>query len=205
MPVRPAACVALSLALFASASALAAQPLAFVTTCLEAEDDIDTIATTLTEQGWKQADGAPESAISGLSWVLSSYYFNSDSGGESVTSILELQSKTAAAMLKKKDIPQSKSRIFVRDTDDRPETLRVTWQQPIETLTEYGCQAALSPSSTTTLRGNTSGDLPAFFALPLQEIGQGYAAFTLLDTGKLAPMTPPDAIVITHAKRRGES
>ncbi|MEO9824654.1 MAG: hypothetical protein ABJF50_09605 [Paracoccaceae bacterium] len=197
--------MALSLALFASASALAAQPLAFVSTCLQAEDDIDTIATTLIDQGWEQVGKTSETAVSDLSWVLSSYYFNSDSGGESVTSILELQTKTAAAMLKKKDIPQSKSRIFVRDTDDAPETLRVTWQQPIETLTEYGCQAALSASSTTTLRGDASDDLPAFFAMPLQNIGNGYAAFTLLNAAKLAPLTPPNAIVITQAERRGES
>lgn len=197
MRLCPAVC-ATAIGIAICASAAVAHPLAFVGTCTAAEGDIEMIEKTLLEQGWLLIDGPSDSAAANLSWVLASYYFNGDSGGESLTSILELQAKTAQALLKKKDIPQSKSRIFERGG----ETLRLTVQHPTETLTEYGCQAALSATSTKTLRRSGSSDLPAFSPMPLQKTGNGDAAFTLLNAEKVRPLTPPDAIVITQAKRR---
>ena len=80
-------------------------------------------------------------------------------GGEQIKAIVDLQRKTVAGFAKKKDIPQSKTRILTRQIGSDAEAALVFWLQPDPAQTNIICRFALSSTS---LIGHTAGG----FAVP---------------------------------------
>lgn len=196
MGLRLSAVVAALVAVTATSTATlaAGQPLEFAQVCLRYEADIDTITDTLAESGWEQT-AETDTLIEGLTWIGTTEYFASDSGGERLETILALKAKTAAALLRKKDIPQSKGRFLTRGED----VLYVMWRQPSASVTEIACHAALSAQSTQQLLAHVdASDFPDFKQLPTEITENGRVSISLLNTETLSPLTPPSAVLKTY-------
>lgn len=177
-----------------SAAMAAEQPLEFKETCLQYSDDIDAIVDTLTQAGWQQTD-APDLLVEGLTWIGTTEYFASDSGGETLEAIYALKAKTAKALLRKMDIPQSKGRFLTRGDD----VLYLMWRQPTSSMTEVACHAALSEASAQSLvAGLSAADLTDFTQLPTEISENGRVSVSLLNAETLSPFTPPRAVLKTY-------
>ena len=178
----------------------AGQPLEFTQTCLRHEADIEIIADTLTNMGWDRNVDADE-VISGLTWIGVTEYFTTDTGGETLETIMDLKSGTASALMRKKDIPQSKGRFLMRGKD----VLYVMWRQPTASVTEIECHAALSAETARDLTvGLDMESLPAFAPRPTEITDNGRVSIVFLNAAKLAPHTPPGAVVQTYHTSRNQ-
>lgn len=123
--------------------------------------NVDDTVTALAQQGWilvPEGDLAPE-VIELLIWPQVAFYATGDTGGEQIKSIVDLQRKTVAGFARKKDIPQSQTRILHRQIGANHEAALVFWLQPDPSTTNIICRFALSSTS---LIGHTAGD----FAVP---------------------------------------
>jgi len=116
---------------------------------------IDGTVAALNQQGWRVVDGEldPE-VIERLIWPQVAFYATGDTGGEQLKSIADLQRKNVAGFAKKKDIPQSKTRILTRQIGGDLEAALVFWLQPDPSTSNIICRFALSPHS---LIGHTAG------------------------------------------------
>ncbi|SFR40675.1 hypothetical protein [Litoreibacter janthinus] len=177
------------------ASLLAATPLQALTltemsdsieACHLPHAEVDATVDALAAQGWvpvPQGDLAPE-IIELLIWPQVAFYATGDTGGEQIKAIVELQRKTVAGFAKKKDIPQSKTRILTRQIGTDVEAALVFWLQPDPAQTNIICRFALSSTS---LIGHTAGG----FAAP-QVVDQSDAtatksfSVTVMNAGHLA-------------------
>ena len=122
--------------------------------------NVDDTVNALAQQGWVQApegDLSPE-IIELLIWPQAAFYATGDTGGEQIKAIVDLQRKTVAGFAKKKDIPQSKTRILTRQIGADTEAALVFWLQPDPAQTNIICRFALSPHS---LIGHTASDFAA--------------------------------------------
>ena len=172
--------------------------LSFIDHCL-AQTELDALEAALIGTGWSGGSDARDTLIDGLGWIGASQYFVGDSGGERVETVLELKTKSAGGLLRKVDIPQSKNRYMVRGSGGGREVLHVMWRQPVQTVTEVECRAALLPVSLTEIRAQIGAqDLPAFAPMKTVKVDDGTLNITLLNSDALAPLTPPDAIVTTY-------
>ena len=177
--------------------------LSFVNTCM-GEPELEAIEDALVQQSW-QATAPSDDLINGLAWIGMNLYFIGDSGGERYDTIYDLKLKSAKGMLRKKDIPQSMNRYMVRGSGGGREVLHVMWRQPVQTVTEVECRAALLPVSLTEIRAQIGAqDLPAFAPMKTVKVDDGTLNITLLNSDALAPLTPPDAIVTTYRQVRTE-
>ncbi len=189
-----------AVAMTSTAALGAGQPLDFAQTCLRYEADIETIADTLSRDGWKQ-DVDADAVITGLIWIGVTDYFTTDTGGETLETILALKAKTAAALVRKKDIPQSKGRFLMRGED----VLYVMWRQPAISITEIECHAALSADTVRDMSLDLDlASRPAFDQGPTEISKDGRVNVTLLNAEKLAPHTPPGAVVQTYHTSRNQ-
>ena len=149
-----AACIALCASLPAHALTVTEMS-ASIEACHTAAP-IDGTVAALNQQGWRVVEGelTPE-VIELLIWPQVAFYATGDTGGEQLKSIAELQRKTVAGFAKKRDIPQSKTRILTRQIGGDTEAALVFWLQPDPATTNIICRFALSPHS---LIGHTAGD-----------------------------------------------
>ncbi|MEP3346581.1 MAG: hypothetical protein ABJN34_16130 [Litoreibacter sp.] len=152
--------VGASTALAASSLVASALTLTEMSASIEAchlpHANVDDTVEALAQQGWMQA---PESnlvpeVIEQLIWPQVAFYANGDTGGEQIKSIVDLQRKTVAGFARKKDIPQSKTRILTRQIGADAEAALVFWLQPDPDATNIICRFALS---STTLIGHAAG------------------------------------------------
>lgn len=188
------------LAVTSTAALAAGQSLAFAKTCLRSEADIEVIADRLTDLGWERTVDA-DAVIEGLTWIGVTDYFTTDTGGEALETILDLKAITAAALLRKRDIPQSKGRFLMRGDD----VLYVMWRQPTTSVIEIECHAALSAQTTLDFTAHLDlSSLPAFDLRPTEITEDGRVSISLLNPEKLAPYSPPSAVVKTYHTSRNQ-
>ncbi|EPX81593.1 hypothetical protein [Litoreibacter arenae] len=128
--------------------------------CHQPTANVDDTVTSLAQQGWAlvpQGDLSPET-IELLIWPQVAFYATGDTGGEQIKAIVDLQRKTVAGFAKKKDIPQSKTRILTRQIGSDTEAALVFWLQPDPAQTNIICRFALSSAS---LSGQPTEDFAA--------------------------------------------
>lgn len=182
------AILALCASIVATAAPVLATPYlnASVNACLQPSGDVETIVSALASAGWSPIPaGEPASdVIEQLIWPQTVAYFTTDTGGEALTAVLDLQRKTVRGFARKKDIPQSKTRILTRIAGDQLETVLVSWRQPAPRQTETTCRFAFS---TATVAGNPAA---AFDPQPQINLSEGAVqrsiAVVLLDQSGLA-------------------
>ncbi|NNL18665.1 MAG: hypothetical protein HKP37_08000 [Boseongicola sp.] len=195
--------VAIALTVVATTSTAASaieQPLEFAQTCLQPADEIDSIADKLEDAGWNRSFDA-DAVVTGLTWIGITDYFTTDTGGETLEAIMALKAKTASALLRKKDIPQSKGRFLARGDD----ILYIMWRQPKATVTEIECHAALSVETMReTFAQLDLATRPAFHQGPAEISAAGRVTISLLNPEKLAPHSPPGAVVKTYHTSRNQ-
>lgn len=116
---------------------------------------IDGTIAALAQQGWIVVEGglSPE-IVELLIWPQVAFYATSDTGGEQVKAIADLQRTTVAGFADKPDLPQSKIRILTRQIGADVEAALMFWLQPDPATTSIICRFALSPHS---LIGHTAG------------------------------------------------
>lgn len=145
--------------------------------CLVPAFDIEDTTTRLSDEGWAQvpAGDLEAAVIEQLIWPQTVHYFTSDTGGESLNSVLELQRKTVRGFVRKKDIPQSKTRIMTRQVAGGLEMVLVSWRQVIPQTIQIDCRFAVSAA---TLSGSTQAD---FESQPQTDLSDG-ETIRLVDT-----------------------
>ncbi|SDX16564.1 hypothetical protein [Litoreibacter albidus] len=157
--VAIAACVSTALAATSfMASALTLTEMSgSIDACHQPNANVDDTVAALAQEGWVQVPhgelGAEVTEL--LIWPQVAFYATGDTGGEQIKSIAELQRKTVAGFAKKKDIPQSKTRILTRQIGADTEAALVFWLQPDPAQTNIICRFALSGHS---MIGHTAGD-----------------------------------------------
>ncbi|WP_298260565.1 hypothetical protein [uncultured Litoreibacter sp.] len=148
-----AACA--STALAATSLVASAQTLTEMSASIEAchlpHANVSDTVDVLAQQGWVLV---PEGDLSSdtielLIWPQVAFYANGDTGGEQLKAIVDLQRKTVAGFAKKKDIPQSKTRILTRQIGADAEAVLVQWLQPTPSTVNIICRFALSSASVT--------------------------------------------------------
>lgn len=152
---------AISLCLLAlPASALTVTEMSASIEACHAPGPIEATVSALANQGWVLSEGdlSPET-IELLIWPQVAFYATGDTGGEQIKTIVDLQRKTVAGFAKKKDIPQSKTRILTRQIGMNTEAALVFWLQPDPATTNIICRFALSPHS-------LIGQTPGYFGEP---------------------------------------
>lgn len=173
--------------------------------CLTQTSEIDATSAALAAEGWRKLDPVGDDALRTLAWTSVVYYFNGDSGGESLRSIYDLQIGTARGLARKKDIATSKSRFLSRGKD----MAIVIWRKPTANITEIECRFAASASATQNLRRAASDLVPdasGFDALapvsPLQDGTVNQITVVLLDrdivSRQIGEPVTVDAIVQTN-------
>jgi hypothetical protein len=151
--------------------------------CHQPNANVDDTVGALVGQGWvqvPQGDLSPET-IELLVWPQVAFYGTGDTGGETVKTIVDLQRKTVAGFARKKDIPQSKTRILTRQIGADAEAALVFWLQPDPSTTNIICRFALSSAS---LIGDTATD----FATPQMVDASPTQSFSIIgmNTASLA-------------------
>lgn len=143
---------------------------------------IEGTVTALNQQGWRVVEGdmTPE-VIELLIWPQVAFYATGDTGGEQIKSIADLQRKTVAGFAKKKDIPQSKTRILTRQIGGDVEAALVFWLQPDPATTNIICRFALSGHS---MIGHTAGDFGT--PLPVEASPTQRYTITPMNAGSIA-------------------
>ena len=133
---------------------------ASIEACHQPNANVDDTVNALAQQGWLRVEGelSPD-IIELLIWPQVAFYATGDTGGEQIKAIVDLQRKTVAGFARKKDIPQSKTRILTRQIGADTEAALVFWLQPDPAQTNIICRFALSSAS---LVGHTATD----FATP---------------------------------------
>lgn len=130
-----------SLAGYASADKV--DPFDLVRPCLVPKEDIEAHTELVVAKGWTPVVSTTDGVIEDLAWIHSVFYLSSDTGGEPLDSILELQRNAARGFLNKKDIPQSKSRFFQKETASGTDTFMIAWRAPKEGMVELDCRISL--------------------------------------------------------------
>jgi hypothetical protein len=175
-------------------------PFEFLDTCMELTD-LNHIQAALGEMGWVAAPTTSPSLVSGLAWIGATSYFTTDSGGELVESVLELKTKSAEGLLRKKDIPQSKNRYFLRQSENGEDVLHVMWRKPVPSMIEVECRAALLPTLAYEILRAELGTLSTFARI---QSDVPRMTLTLLNASDLAEFSPPDAILTTYRQVKTE-
>lgn len=178
-----AACVSTALAAssFATSALTVTEMSASIEACHTAAP-IDGTVAALNQQGWGVVEGdlSPE-VIELLIWPQVAFYATGDTGGEHLRSIVELQRKTVAGFAKKKDIPQSKTRILTRQLGGDLEAALVFWLRPDPSTSNIICRFALSPQSMTGQANGDFGPPQVVETTPTRSV-----AFTPMNPGSLA-------------------
>lgn len=163
--------------------------LASANRCLLPATDIDGVVTRLQADAWTVTSPVPDASVEMLVWPLIAGYFASDSGGETLQTIHELQQKTMRAYTQKQDIPASKSRVLTRDTD----AVHVLWRKTMTGGTEIECRFAVDAPRMQDIRthaglpSETGEDLKALPQINSSEAhSQRYVQITLLNRAALA-------------------
>ncbi|SDZ42308.1 hypothetical protein SAMN05444004_11416 [Jannaschia faecimaris] len=152
--------------------------------CLVPTNSIDTAVDALTIEGWRVLPDGPLPEVVGdqLVWLYVAYYMTGDTGGETLSSILELQRRTVEGLARKRDITGSKTRLMTSDAG----AMIVFWREPDQDHIEYQCRLALNGPDAP---GNT------LFAVNEEErIADGYVQITALDRAALAEETGRDVV-----------
>lgn len=153
-----------------------------ITACHTPNGQIDDTVTALAQDGWTQlpAGEMPADIADLLIWPQIVFYTTGDTGGADLTSLADIQRKSVAGFARKKDIPQSKTRILIRDKSGQTEAALVLWQQPVPHQTIVICRLALS-----------AGTVPAHAQAPfgLPQVTDTSDA-TTKRTATLTPMNP---------------
>lgn len=120
-----------------------------VNACLMPAYDMEDVTARLSDESWAPIPaGEPETAvIEQLIWPQTVYYFTSDTGGETLNSVLDLQRKTVRGFVRKKDLPQSKTKILTRDVSGNQETVLVSWRQSVPETIQIDCRFAVSAAT----------------------------------------------------------
>lgn len=179
---------------FLATSAHAANELRLLDVCLRADHDISIMSDRLSEFGWVETSEKTDTLTNGLKWIGTTQYFTTDSGGELLETILDLKERTAAGLLRKKDIPQSKNRFLVRED----EVLHVMWRKPTPAFTEVECHAALSPTTVEDIQKAHGALTTAFTRLPTRKSDGGQVDISLLNSYILESYEAPAAILRTY-------
>jgi len=150
---------------------------ASVNACLVPAYDMEDVTAVLSDEGWAPIPtGEPAAVvIEQLIWPQTVYYFTSDTGGQALNSVLDLQRKTVRGFVRKKDIPQSKTRILTRQVAGELETVVVSWRQAVPRTIQISCRFAVSAA---TLPGSTQAE---FEPQPQTDLSDG-AITRLVDT-----------------------
>ena len=134
-------------------AAVASQAFAFESDpCLSPAQDISVLEDSFAAQGWAVVDAPNDPVIDGLAWIGMPQYFAGDSGGRSKAYVLDLKRMTAAGYFRKKDLPNSKTRILNRETDTGPEVLLVSWLRTSLDHINITCDFAVSPDTAAEIR-----------------------------------------------------
>lgn len=132
-----------------------AQPLAVtevsgsIDACHTPAAQVEEIVKGLSSDGWMllPAGKMPTDVVELLIWPQIVFYTTGDTGGAELASLADIQRKTVAGFARKKDIPQSKTRILTRKQGAQAEAAMVLWQQPVPHQTIVICRFALSDST----------------------------------------------------------
>lgn len=134
-------------------AAFASQAFAFqADPCLSPAQDISVLETSFAAQGWQAVDGPNDPVIDALAWIGMPQYFAGDSGGQSKAYVLDLKRKTAEGYFRKKDLPNSKTRILNRTTEAGTEVLLVSWLRTSLDHINITCDFAVSPDTAAEIR-----------------------------------------------------
>lgn len=122
--------------------------LAFDTTpCFQPTIQIEDITTALSADGWQTADRSDASVADHLTWMGMPQYFAGDSGGQSLTSVLEMKRMSATGILRKKDLETAKTRVLTRDTANGTEIAKVAVVSLTAQHASVHCTFSLQASS----------------------------------------------------------
>ena len=144
--------------------------------CHQPNANVDDTVGALVGQGWVQVPQGDLSSeiVELLIWPQVAFYATGDTGGETVKSIVDLQRKTVAGFARKKDIPQSKTRILTRQIGADAEAALVFWLQPDPATTNIICRFALSSAS-------LIGDAATDFATPQMVETSPTRSYSIID------------------------
>ncbi|WGH80091.1 hypothetical protein [Jannaschia ovalis] len=94
--------------------------------CLSPADDIGALVAALEAEGWTalpQGDLPPEAADR-LAWPFVAAYVLSDSGGQTIAQLYELQRRTVEGLTRRRDVPGSAIRLLTRSDGAMMVTVR---------------------------------------------------------------------------------
>jgi hypothetical protein len=141
------ACICTALAA-SSAAALTLREMSGSIDACHTQGQVDDIVTALSNEGW-QLSSRPlsDTTTAQLVWPQAMFYLAGDTGGEELTSIVALQTKTIAGFARKQDIPSSKTRIMIRAKGNAQDSVLLLWQMPVAGSVSVVCRFALSANS----------------------------------------------------------
>jgi hypothetical protein len=104
--------------------------------------DIDAAVTTLAAEGWTPLPEGPlpQDIADQLVWLYVAQYTTGDSGGEALTALVELQARTVTGIVRKRDIPTSKTRILTGESG----AMILMWRASSPGRVTLQCRTALT-------------------------------------------------------------
>ncbi|MEM1152427.1 MAG: hypothetical protein AAGI03_18120 [Pseudomonadota bacterium] len=166
--------------------------------CLAPEGQLEQLVSDLQSEGWQLVQTPEDDLIDELAWIQSWYYLSGDTGGTSLDNILEIQRKAARGLLRKKDIPQSKSRFFQRRDGTTSETLMVAWREPFPQVLQIDCRASVRYDAREfqmIIEGET------FYRPGRIPYGNATMDILFFNDARLPDHKPPAYVIHTHYQR----
>ncbi|MEM6579568.1 MAG: hypothetical protein AAF678_13850 [Pseudomonadota bacterium] len=163
--------------------------------CLEPVDGLETLVSQMRKLEWTPVIDPDDLLVEDLAWIHSVVYLGSDTGGASLDSILEIQRKAANGLLRKKDIPQSKSRFFRRERADTSDSLMIAWREPSANVLEVECRLSLRTETNWT---STDDIAEPYQRGQRMRVGPASVDIMLFDPARLPDHSPPSAVIHTH-------
>ncbi|MEM6482127.1 MAG: hypothetical protein AAF681_09795 [Pseudomonadota bacterium] len=162
--------------------------------CLEPSEGLGTLTSEMQRLDWTPILNPDERLLEDLAWIHTVFYLGADTGGASLENILDIQRKAAGGLLRKKDIPQSKSRFFTRENGEERDSLMIAWREPRADVLEVECRLSIRSDASSIPRPEMTTSFQKGNRL---QVGAATVDVMLFDRSRLPDHTPPVAVIHT--------
>lgn len=174
--------------------------------CFNPTASIDDITASLGQEGWQPADREASFVADHLTWMGMPQYFAGDSGGQTLSSVLEMKRMSATGILRKKDLPNAKTRILSRQQNDQTEVAKIAVVALTNQHASVHCTFSLAAASVTEWSDTALSDTQLFARLPstAPDLTDAQASKDIVAlnrsalTADLGTPVPSDAIIETY-------